>query len=128
RAPWRPARRTRRWSNRRGGPTGSGARTSGRPARRPCSARSSPALRRRPPAASFLVSCPAGPQVVPVLQSAADLGLQPARARPVERAPRHLVGKVVLAGKGFFGVVVVGIALAVAEILHQPGRRIENML
>src|SRR5262245_55718918 len=69
-------------------------------------------------------SCPLVPrsvlalraQLLPVVEPLQDLALEAALHRLVELAPGHAVRKIVLAGKAFRGVVVVFVALAVAEL------------
>ena len=58
-------------------------------------------------------------------QRLADLDLEAARRRRIVAPVRHLVRQIALAGGiGVRLVVRVAIALAVADLLHQPGRRI----
>jgi len=42
--------------------------------------------------------------------------------------PLKLIGEVILPGKGVFLIVIVGIAAAIALVLHQARRRIEDVL
>ena len=57
----------------------------------------------------------------------AELGLRALAGRLVVALPRHAVGEIVLAGEPVRRVVVVGVVLAVAELLHQPGRRVADV-
>ena len=66
-------------------------------------------------------------QLVPVFEPLLDLALEAALGRAVEFAARHAVREIVLPGKAFLGRVVVDIAAAVAEIAHQPGRRVQDV-
>jgi hypothetical protein len=68
------------------------------------------------------------PQFRPVVEALADVALEAAFRRIVKGLPAHLFGKIVLARKGVRLVVVVAIARAVAFILHQLGRRVEDVL
>jgi hypothetical protein len=69
----------------------------------------------------------ARPQPLEIVQPLAQVALEPAFDRGVE-PPRSCVGKVVLPRKPVLGVVVIGIARAVALILHQLGRRVQDVL
>src|SRR5690349_9316606 len=90
------------------------------------------ALRRAVPPSRFpgrdllptLVAADGGPAIQPL----ADLGFRPLALGVVEGLPVHLVGEVVLAREPLRLVVVVGVALAVAQVLHQPGGRVEDVL
>ena len=64
----------------------------------------------------------------PMLQAPLQLRLEAAPVRGVELLARHAVGEIVLAGEGLRRVVVVGVARAVAVLLHQLGRRVEDVL
>src|SRR5207248_11090878 len=66
-------------------------------------------------------------QLVPIIEALFDLALEAALARPIEAAAGDPVRKIVLAGEAFLGGVVVDRALAVAEIAHQPRRRVEDV-
>src|SRR5258706_11598953 len=66
-------------------------------------------------------------QLLPVFQPLQNLALEAALDRLVELLARHAVGGIVLAGEAVLGVVVVFVALAVAAIPHQPGRRNDDM-
>ena len=57
----------------------------------------------------------------------ADRGFEAALARFVEGLRLHFFGPVILAGKALVGVMVVGIALAVANVFHEPGRGVQDM-
>ena len=62
------------------------------------------------------------------LERLGDLDLEPARHRLVITRRLHVVGEVLLARRDRVGLVVrVAIALAVAEALHQPRRRIAQV-
>src|SRR5882672_6054053 len=62
------------------------------------------------------------------VQRLANLDLEPARRRRIVTPVRHLVGKVALArGVAARLVMRVPIALAVADFLHQAGRRVAQM-
>src|SRR3982751_2273337 len=65
--------------------------------------------------------------LLPIVQPFADAGLEAAVGRLVKSLPLHLLGPVILAGKRLIGVVVVGIILTVADLLHQLGRSVEDM-
>ena len=60
-------------------------------------------------------------------QPLAQLALEAAVARLVERRARHAVREIVRGRERVFLVMVVGVAGAVAELLHQLGRRVEDM-
>src|SRR6187431_1239400 len=68
---------------------------------------------------------PLAAQLRPVIQPLPDLALEAAFGRIVEILPWQRVGKIILAGKGVLGVVIIGIAAAIAFFLHQPRRRIQ---
>src|SRR5581483_6680536 len=74
------------------------------------------------------IAAPLFPQLGPIVQALPDFALEAALGRIVEGLPRQRVGKVILTAEGFFGVVVVGVAAAVAFLLHQLGRRVEDVL
>src|SRR6185369_17753019 len=63
----------------------------------------------------------------PIVQPLANASLETAVAGLVEGLAFHSFRPVILSRKGLVGIVVVGIAFAVADGLHQPGRRIEDM-
>src|SRR5262249_4437002 len=74
-------------------------------------------------------SCPTPflPQLRPILQPFPDLAFEPALGWVIKLLPFQRFRKIVLPGKGLFGVMVVGIAATIAHFLHQPGRRIEHL-
>src|SRR6202789_1509444 len=66
--------------------------------------------------------------LAPGVQSLADLDLQPTRRRHVVAPIGHIVGEVALARGVAAGLVVrIPVALAVADVLHQAGRRVAQM-
>src|SRR5690606_37381180 len=67
------------------------------------------------------------PQPVPVSDAFLHLALEAALDRLVEGPRLHLVGPVVVAREAFLGIVIVGVAFAVADVLHQLGRRVEDV-
>src|SRR5690242_19533157 len=67
------------------------------------------------------------PELLPIIQAFQDLALETALGRTVEFLTSHAVGKIVLAREALVGVVVVLVALAVADVLHKPRRRIEDV-
>src|SRR6188508_1441899 len=67
------------------------------------------------------------PQFLPVFQALEDLALEATLDRLVELLTRHPVGKVALAREALLGIVVVFVAAAVAQLLHELGRRVEDM-
>src|SRR6516225_8855309 len=71
--------------------------------------------------------CRAMAQLVPIVEPLPDLALKAAFAGPVENAPRDAVREIVLAGEPLLGGVVVDIAFAIAEVAHQPGRRVQDV-
>src|SRR3712207_2176387 len=71
---------------------------------------------------------PLPPQLLPPVQPLADLPLEAAIHRPVEALPPELLWPVILPREGVRLVVVVGVALAVADLLHELGRRVEDGL
>src|SRR5258708_1904794 len=75
------------------------------------------------PAASALLLA----QLLPVFQPLQDLALEAAFDRLVEFLACHAVGEIVLSREAVLGIVVVFVALAVADLLHELGRRIEDM-
>src|SRR5260370_7759011 len=76
-----------------------------------------------PPAASALLLA----QLLQVFQPLQDLALEAAFDRLVELLARHAVGEIVLSREAVLGIVVVLVTLAVADLLHELGRRIEDM-
>src|SRR6516165_8234528 len=71
--------------------------------------------------------CRAMAQLVPIVEPLPDLALKAAFAGAVETAPRDAVREIVLAGEPLLGGVVVDIAFAIAEVAHQPGRRVQDV-
>ena len=68
-----------------------------------------------------------GPRA-PRRERLADLDLQTARRRHVVAPLRHAFGQIALAGRIRVGLIVrVAVALAVAELLHQPRRRVAQV-
>ncbi len=67
------------------------------------------------------------PQSRPVLEPAGELALEALVARAVELGALHAVREVVLAGEAVLRVVVVVVAGAVAERLHQLGGRVQDV-
>src|SRR5689334_3772396 len=67
-------------------------------------------------------------QLRPVFEPLPDLALEATLGRIVELVTAERLGEVVLAREGLLGVVVVGVAAAVALGLHQLGRRVEDVL
>ncbi len=65
-------------------------------------------------------------QLRPIVQPLADLALVAVTFGIVEFRPRHAVGEVVLPGKAVRVVGIVDIAFAIADVLHQPGRRVAD--
>src|SRR3979490_1206731 len=68
------------------------------------------------------------PQLRPIIQPLPDLALEAALGRIVKFLPAERLREIVLARKRIGRVVVVVVTRAVAFLLHQPGRRIEDML
>src|SRR6202011_1442916 len=64
-------------------------------------------------------------QFVPVFEAFLDLAFEAALARPVEVAAGNAIREIVLARKAFLGGMVVDVALAVAEVAHEAGRRVQ---
>jgi hypothetical protein len=62
-----------------------------------------------------------------VLEPLADARFVPVARGPVEPLALHLLGEVVRAGEAVFAVGVVLVALAVPDVLHQPGGRVEDV-
>src|SRR5690606_18074711 len=75
----------------------------------------------------ILAAAALAPDLRPVVQAFAYLALEAALGRIVKGVAPHLLGKIVLAGKRFRLVVVVEVAGGVVLILHQLGRRIEDV-
>src|SRR5688572_32678806 len=67
-------------------------------------------------------------QAVPVLDALQDLALEAPFDRLVEALTGHSVREIILPGEALGGDVIVVISLAVAEILHQPRRGVEDVL
>src|SRR5215475_6626502 len=67
-------------------------------------------------------------QLGPIVEALSDLALKAALRRIVKLLPSERFGEIVLARKRFRRVVVVLVAGAVAFLLHQLGRRIEDVL
>src|SRR5690606_24442507 len=67
-------------------------------------------------------------QFFPISDSLGDLAFEASIGRRVEGPRLHLLGPVIVAGKALGHVMVVSIALAVADLLHQPRRRVEDGL
>ena len=57
-----------------------------------------------------------------------DAALRPVALGGVEPLAGHALGEVGLAREAVLGVGVVGVALAVADVLHQAGGRVEDVL
>lgn len=66
-------------------------------------------------------------QLRPVIEAFADVPLKPALGRIVECLPRHVIGKIILAGKPFLGIGIVLVSRAIAFVLHQFCRRVQDM-
>src|SRR5690349_14778105 len=66
-------------------------------------------------------------QFLPVFEALQDLAFEAALDRLVEFLAGHAVGEVVLAREAVLGIVVVLVAAAVADLLHQLGRGIEDV-
>src|SRR3954468_15790708 len=66
--------------------------------------------------------------LVPPGDALGDLLLEAAVDRLVIGLRLHLLGPVSVARKAALGIVVVAVALAVADVLHQPGRGVEDVL
>src|SRR4051795_7269904 len=64
---------------------------------------------------------------IPIFNPLAHFRFEAAVGGIVEGLGVHAFGPVILARKSFVGIVVVGIALAVADILHQPRRGVEDV-
>src|SRR4051812_10885259 len=73
------------------------------------------------------VSLALPPQLRPVIKPLADLALKAAIGRVVKSLAAERFREVVLAGEGVRRIVVVFVAAAIAFLLHQLGRRIQNM-
>src|SRR6185369_17152839 len=69
-----------------------------------------------------------GAEAIPVFDALQDIAFEAPLDRVVEALAGHAVREIILAGEAFGGVVVVVISFAIAEVLHQPRRRIEDML
>jgi len=61
-------------------------------------------------------------------QALGNRGLSPAIGRAIENAPSHFLGEVILAGKAALSLMVIGIAGAIANFLHQLRGRIQYVL
>src|SRR3569623_177578 len=80
--------------------------------------------RPRPSRSSF----PALLQFGPPRHALGDALLLAAIGRGVEGLRAHLLGPVIRPRIAFRRIMVIGIALAVPDILHQPGRGVEDVL
>src|SRR6185436_3057797 len=69
---------------------------------------------------------PLAPFPVPPLEPLQHLALEPALDRAVVLLRRHPLGPVIRPGKPVFRLVVIGIALAIADVLHQLRRGVED--
>src|SRR5260370_605507 len=67
-------------------------------------------------------------QALPIVQTLANLALEAAVDRLVEGLARQAVGEIVLTGEAVLGIRVVAIAGTVALLLHELGRRVQDML
>src|SRR5579883_2215868 len=65
------------------------------------------------------------PQLGPILQALLDLALEAAIDGTIEDLPRQIVRKIVLPRKALGRVGIIDIALAIAEIAHEPCRRVD---
>src|SRR5687768_10706911 len=70
---------------------------------------------------------PLRPKLGEALEPVFQFCLETACGRLVEALTLHAVRKIMLSGKGLFLIVIVGVAAAIALLLHQPRRRVENM-
>src|SRR5215469_18822500 len=66
-------------------------------------------------------------QLGPVFETLSDLAFEAALWRIVELMPPKRFRKIILTGERVRDSVIVGVAGAVAFVLHQPGRRIEDV-
>src|SRR5437868_3234087 len=87
-----------------------------------------PILRFFAPSRSALSRPPLLPQLRPIIQPLPDLAFETAFDGIIEFWPAQAFRKIILARERFRRVVIVMIAFAVALLLHQPGRRVEDML
>src|SRR5262249_3819621 len=65
--------------------------------------------------------------LIPIVQPLANLGLEAAVGGLVKSLRAHAFGPVILPGEGVIGVMVIGVALAVADVLHEACRRVEDV-
>src|SRR5262245_34024845 len=63
----------------------------------------------------------------PIFEALSDIALETAFGRVVEFLALERLREVVLSRESFFSIVIVGVATAIAFVLHEPGRRIEDM-
>ena len=71
---------------------------------------------------------PFGIERLQPIELLADLALESARHRTIPLLRAHIVGKISLSGSVTIGLVVrVTVLVAIAEFLHQPGRRVAQM-
>ena len=75
----------------------------------------------------LLFSGQVSPELCPIVEAFFYFALKTAFEGAVEFLAGHIVGKIILAGKTVFGIMVIAIILAVAHILHHFGRGIEDM-
>src|SRR6056297_4261810 len=73
------------------------------------------------------IALAAGAKTREICESFLQLALEPAFDGAVEDRAFHPLGKVVLPGKSILGIMVIGIAVAIALILHQLRGGVEDM-
>src|SRR5476649_2856263 len=64
----------------------------------------------------------------PIIQPLLDLALEAPFRRIVELLTRQIFREIILTGEGLVLVVVIGVTAAIAFVLHQRRRRVENVL
>src|SRR6476659_2011374 len=65
--------------------------------------------------------------LVPIFQALPHARLEAAVGGLIDVLRLHLVGPIILAGEALVGVMIVGVALAVADVLHELCRCVEDM-
>src|SRR4029453_914925 len=68
------------------------------------------------------------PQPRPIFEALSDFALEAAFGRVIEFLALKGLREVVLSRESLFRIVIVGVATAIAFVLHKPCRRIKNML
>src|SRR6516162_6912782 len=66
-------------------------------------------------------------QLVPIIEPFFNFALKAPFTGPIKTPPHDPVREIVLPGKALLGRVVVDIAFPIAEVAHQPCRRVQDV-